>query len=71
MICDFCKVDTDKGGHKTSCPKWSEVSDGMTLPDQAKLIYSIGWECPRCRRVYGPLKTDCNFCNKQLLESEG
>lgn len=24
----------------------------------------LGWECPRCNRVWAPTKEDCSFCAK-------
>jgi hypothetical protein len=29
-----------------------------------------GWECPRCKRVYGPSVMECHTCNKAVDSAE-
>jgi uncharacterized OB-fold protein len=27
------------------------------------MSYKEGWVCPKCGRVYSPLKLECTYCN--------
>jgi hypothetical protein len=36
------------------------------LPEKAQPVTLVGWECPRCTRVYGPNALECDYCNNQV-----
>ncbi len=46
-------------------------SDQPPIPDGFKIMPITGWVCPRCGRVYNPLKEDnCVICNKRIEHAE-
>lgn len=63
--CEFCHKDVEKGFHDPACPLSASPLDGNSI---LRLMYNVGWECPRCARIYGPTVTDCSPCNKKIKE---
>lgn len=37
----------------------------ITYPHVPAMV-NQGWECPRCKRVYGPTVTECFSCNAPI-----
>ncbi len=31
----------------------------------------LGWQCPKCKRVYAPSQPECFHCNTKVAEQEG
>lgn len=62
MKCPICETDMSLNAHKPECPYKDLDTDKMNL----LLVFSRGWECPRCHRIYGPLTQECSHCNKGI-----
>ena len=31
---------------------------------------NTGWECPKCKRIWGPIANQCEVCNMQIANLE-
>ena len=61
MICEFCKADLEKRDHFDDCVLSGEP---MTKSATLETLFSHGWECPNCLRIYSPITSECETCNK-------
>ena len=58
-ICPICHCGAE--GHLYGgCVRPMSIRDPIPMPA------SQGWECPHCRRVYGPSTPECFTCNRNL-----
>lgn len=64
MDCQFCGVDTSMESHKETCPDIENVSPEFV----SNQMFTIGWICPRCDRIFSPMKFECDICNKKINE---
>lgn len=62
MKCPVCEVETDTEVHKVDCPYVGESSPEVVLNQ----FVTSGWECPRCKRILGPLVRECESCNSKI-----
>lgn len=58
--CPLCGFEE---GHAETCPYHGveEQERKRTLQ-----IMTMGWECPKCHRVYAPLEMECKSCNRKI-----
>jgi len=62
MTCEICKLDIETQGHSPNCPY--KGTEGQPMNPLA--IFTTGWMCPKCKRIYAPIKGECEHCNKQI-----
>ena len=61
--CLYCDGDVDN--HIGTCPYHPKNSRVPISPmETMKMMFNLGWECPRCRNIYSPLTSSCSKCNK-------
>ena len=62
MDCQFCGVDMSMESHKVDCPDIENVSSEFVNNQ----MFTIGWICPRCDRIFSPIRFECDICNKKI-----
>ena len=58
--CPWCRMSTD-GQHEQHCPNHPRSENTRALPWP-----SMGWQCPRCFKVWAPWVQQCN-CMPEMV----